>query len=234
MNILILSDDKSFSETLKKLSVFSKFIDLFKTISSINKLKTSFFSGSSFNNFDLIFLDLDFLKDDLDSIIFDFETYSNNSKIIAFSNYDETILKSINKSILKRIFKKDGDYSEVVKYLSVQFNLKINIHNDSLEKYNIMEFLNKIGFSYSHIGTKYILDSIFVAKESNLRSLNKIYDLVSDNNNVSKKIVTWNINYAVEKASKAISEKAMQRYLKIRDNRRPTAKQIILYVADFQ
>ena len=232
MNILILSDDMSFSNSLKNLSVFSKINDSFKSIKSVKKLKMALFSKNEISKNDIIFLDLDFLKEDMESIIIDLETYHSELKIIAFTFYDQIILKNINKSIFKRVFKKDEDYSEVIKYLSSQFNLKINISDSSINKYETLNFLHKIGFSYNHIGTKYILDSIYVARENNYYKLKQIYECVSNTNNVPNKVVSWNVNYAIEQAIKNVTEKGMQRYLNIRDNRKPTAKSIIFYVVN--
>lgn len=220
MNIIIIDPDDTFCKSTSQY---------LKSHSGINTLKT-FPSVSHAMPF------LDSNQPLLDLIIFNFAVLDVNIRelnshipkdcgLLAITEEDTDIQAYINYPYVQRVFQKPISCSDLMLYLSIQNHIETF---DNTKKF-IVDMLSKIGFSQNHVGTDYIIQGTIIAKRNQLKKLSDIYNLVAYQYHTEPRLVGWSINNAINHALKSSSEKKIQDFFQIYDNRKLTAKYVINY-----
>lgn len=115
-------------------------------------------------------------KQYIDFFIVDFDLYNNNKLLKQWLVNKNNIVYILNASDKKDTITKDYScviIDENIKCAIEQINLLIiekialqgnnkNIHEEKIIRAKIIQEVNKIGYSFSHLGTQYIIECIYI------------------------------------------------------------------------
>lgn len=224
MNILILDDDFSFSNSLKIELLKSKKIE---NVDSFDTFPDFINSPKASSSYDVIFLDVDFMQNNLDS----FFNIVGKTEIIALSKNFKFISKNINSSVFQRIFKKPILITDLISYLNKHYKLYVKFSKAILTKSSIFGKLSELGFNPGHLGTDYLAQSIWLALNDEIKKTKEIYKIVAENNYKTVTSVNWAMYNCIDYAYGKDKEGKINTFFKIYDGRKPTPKFIINYFA---
>lgn len=224
MNIVMIDKDNIFCNNL---------IQYLKSNGELGQVKI-FNNGNEATDYivkngkilELIMLDLEVPNIDISHIV---DNLSKQCNIIAFSEEPNTLKKYINYPYFQRIFEKPIPFSSLLNYLHMQNGIETL---ENLKK-NVLKNLSKIGFALNHSGTSYLAEATAISMRTKIKKLADVYTLIAYNHNCDPKIIGWSINNAINKAVKSSTDKQIQNFFQINDNRKLTAKYIVNYFLSY-
>lgn len=160
--------------------------------------------------------------------------------ILTLQNFSSLLPLLKNSKALYYINKELNFLETKEKIISI-INLCLQDEKETLivkeKKEYILNELKKLGFNFTNIGTKYLLDSILeIIKDKNkLKNLEKnVYNKIAKENNISVENVKWNIKSSINSMWKYGDENYILQYLKLNNGYKPTAKIIIEFFSEIE
>lgn len=166
MNIILIENNKTrlkiiinkISQSMKDAKIFSIFFDASEAISLCNK-----------NNIDVIIFDECCQNISSITLLNIVEKFNNSNPLIIFILNYKNIQSDLGQKQNIKIIDKNTNYNQIVKEIITEISNK----NENLIIEKITNELKKLKFNFSHIGTNYLIKSIY-----------EIYKL-EDNTNVN-------------------------------------------------
>lgn len=178
----------------------------------------------------MILLNYDINGDKILDYISKNELYIYKKSIIVIRNQNkENII--YDKYIFKAL---EDNLESIIEYLNKLTLIKNNVSNKGL-KSKIFDELQKLHYNPSHIGTKYLLETIFEIYSKNYISFNlkgDIFHIISKKFDKSVNTIKCNITQATNSMLKRCSKSDIKDYCNFIDYYKPTVKQIIETILD--
>ena len=180
MNIILIENNKTrlkiiinkISQSINDAKIFSIFFDASEAISLCNK-----------NNIDVIIFDGSCQNVSSITLLNIVEKFNNSKPLIIFIlDYKNIPTNLDKKQNIKIIIKKTND-NQIVKEIITE----ISNENENLIIEKIKNELKKLKFNFSHIGTNYLIKSIYeiykLEDNTNVNLSKNIFPIVGDNFN---------------------------------------------------
>lgn len=183
-------------------------------------------------NFDIILIDLEKIK---------YSEIENNSQI---EKYKESIILLLNNKDLKKLkdikynYALKFDISNIIKTINKIYILQENsiLVNKEKDIKNKIEFeLAKIGYNFNHLGTIYLLETIYIiyisGKHYDFNLEKDIYPIISEKYGKKTHNIKCNIRNATDIMYYENEEDKIKDYFKDRNFSKPiTTKKVILSI----
>ncbi len=223
MKVLIVDEDMLLSNSIQSLFCDEESSNEIDTYIDLLKLEHDLMAKEE--QYDLCFLDIDLLGQELNTIL----PFLKNSKIIGFTSNLKLLGQIINRPIFQRLFQKPISSEDIIRYLRIQYKIKAPIKRMNMTKSDIVNTLLDLGFSASHNGTMFLASCIAIAINNRLYKLNDVYKKLEEDIGKPSSTINWSINYSINQANSEYSNNRLSRYFNVKGTRKVTAKIIIDY-----
>lgn len=177
MNIILIENNKTrlkiiinkISQSMKDAKIFSIFFDASEAISLCNK-----------NNIDVIIFDECCQNISSITLLNIVEKFNNSNPLIIFILNYKNIQTDLGQKQNIKIIDKNTNYNQIVKEIITEISNK----NENLIIEKITNELKKLKFNFSHIGTNYLIKSIYeiykLEDNTNVNLSKDIFPIVSN------------------------------------------------------
>ena len=144
--------------------------------------------------------------------------------IVVSGKLSQYTFKYVSK--IYQVFQKPFDLPAILD--SIYEIYEINNNKPNCRKFCEDTFL-QLGFNFTSIGTKYLIDSILYLYDNNISnfSMNDIYKEISIRNNTSFRNIKWNIEKSINSMYRFSRKEDLLEFFPYYDERKPTPKYII-------
>lgn len=179
-------------------------------------------------NIDVILLDLKMPKlsgiEVLDMLAEEKKEKYKKSCIVISGEID-MISQIIQNEFVYSYILKTSDFTKIVNQINWLIEQKEAIKYDKYISKTIYEELCLLNFNFSHIGTKYLADTIYILVKSNVENLSKeVYPILSKRYNKSILNIKCNLYSAVNSMYYDCESSILKNYFKFSEDMKPTTK----------
>lgn len=228
MNIILIENNKTrlkiiinkISQSMKDAKIFSIFFDASEAISLCNK-----------NNIDVIIFDECYQNISSITLLNIVEKFNNSNPLIIFILNYKNIQTDLGQKQNIKIIDKNTNYNQIVKEIITEISNK----NENLIIEKITNELKKLKFNFSHIGTNYLIKSIYeiykLEDNTNVNLSKDIFPIVSNIFNKNPNTIHSGIKRSISNMYYDCEESIIKEYFNCYYfDERPRLKEIIFRI----
>lgn len=228
MNIILIENNKTrlkiiinkISQSVKDAKIFSIFFDASEAISLCNK-----------NNIDVIIFDECCQNISSITLLNIVEKFNNSNPLIIFILNYKNIQTDLGQKQNIKIIDKNTNYNQIVKEIITEISNK----NENLIIEKITNELKKLKFNFSHIGTNYLIKSIYeiykLEDNTNVNLSKDIFPIVSNIFNKNPNTIHSGIKRSISNMYYDCEESIIKEYFNCYYfDERPRLKEIIFRI----
>lgn len=225
LNVLIFEDN---TIKLKDIFNFMQTCNLNCKVLSLSYCEDEAINSIQNNNIDIILVDINCISENFLEYIKEISSNIYKKSIIAFSDSNNIPDFIINyKSLFYKIILNQKNYNNLIDIIKSMIDTKINIKTNFMN--SIYLELEKIGFSISYDGTKYLMECIYLKFFSSHKVdlTNDIYPIVAKKYNTNINNIKVGIFNSTDTTYNNCNKSIMENYFGYKLIKKPTTKELI-------